>query len=348
MHLPGIAGILGVPAAALGQVGDLPAGPGQQRDRVVLLAERVPPFLLGPVQQRGRPAGGQEPDHDHHDERRGLARALAGPPLERVLDLQPQLRGQAVHEDALMDGDRVVIEIPGGEAARYLETAVDFPRVPAVRQRPRPDGGVIAWDHDSRPGTPEAVGLDSHPGFGLQVADVVRLRPMRGDQPEGIAVQPVSHRGMPRQPGTEAGRLQQRERAGRQARAHGNADQPVAGPLQRGDHTVLPRAHLLVVPRAPWPRECGNRHVRPDHDACPAPWQRAARIAAVMHRSALSAGAVRSLPDPGVLSRCGDLRMAGPSQEPAQASRHAVSSTSTSFPRRMRRSTRRRWVRGRR
>ena len=127
VHLPGVAGILGVPAAALGQVGDLPAGPGQQRDRVVLLAERFPPFLLGPVQQRGRPAGGQEPDHDHDDERRGLARALAGPPLERVLDLQPQLRGQAVHEDALMDGDRVVIEIPGGEAARF-GTAVNFPR----------------------------------------------------------------------------------------------------------------------------------------------------------------------------------------------------------------------------
>jgi len=43
-----------------------------------------------------------------------------------------------------------------------------------------------------------------------------------------------------------------------------------------------------------------------------------------------------------------DLRMAGPSRGPAQSSRHAVSSTSASFPRRMRRSTRRRWVRGRR
>jgi hypothetical protein len=104
----------------------------------------------------------------------------------------------------------------------------------------------------------EAVGLDSHPGFGLQVADVVRLRPVRGDQPEGIAVQPVSLRGMPRQPGTAAGRFQQRERAGRQARAHGNADQPVTGPLQRGDHTVLPRAHLPVVPPAPRPVNAGT------------------------------------------------------------------------------------------
>ena len=128
VHLPGVAGILGVPAAALGQVGDLPAGPGQQRDRVaLLLPERIPPFLLGPVQQRGRPAGGQEPDHDHHDERRGLARPLVAPPLERVLNLQLQLRGQAVHEDALIDGDRVGIEIPGGEAARF-GPAVDFPR----------------------------------------------------------------------------------------------------------------------------------------------------------------------------------------------------------------------------
>jgi hypothetical protein len=39
---------------------------------------------LGPVQQRGRPAAGQEPDHDHHDERRGLARPLVGAPLERT------------------------------------------------------------------------------------------------------------------------------------------------------------------------------------------------------------------------------------------------------------------------
>ena len=71
-------------------------------------------------------------------------------------------------------------------------------------------------------------------------------------------------------------------------------------------------------------------------------------VSAVMHRSALSAGAVRSLPDPGVLSRCGDLQMAGLSREPTQDSRHAVSSIATSFPRRMRRSMWRRWVRGRR
>ncbi len=47
--------------------------------------------------------------------------------------------------------------------------------------------------------------------------------------------------------GRAAGRLDQGERAGRQARAY----QPVACPLQPGDHTVLPRAHLPDVPRTP-------------------------------------------------------------------------------------------------
>jgi hypothetical protein len=104
-------------------------------------------------------------------------------------------------------------------------------RVPLVGQRLRPGCGVIAGEHHSRPGAPYAAGLDTHPGLGLQVADVVGLRPVRGDQPEGIAVQPVSHRSMPRQPGTAAGRLQQGERARRNARTQGHADQPVAGPL---------------------------------------------------------------------------------------------------------------------
>jgi hypothetical protein len=36
---------------------------------------------------------------------------------------------------------------------------------------------------------------------------------------------------MLRQPGTAAGRLQQGERARRNARTQGHADQPVAGPL---------------------------------------------------------------------------------------------------------------------
>ena len=110
VHLPGVAGILGVPAAALGQVGDLPAGPGQQRDRVaLLLPERIPPFLLGPVQQRGAPLEARN---------RTMIITMNGGALP-ALDLQLQLRGQAVREDAFMTRDGVVIEIPGGEAARF-------------------------------------------------------------------------------------------------------------------------------------------------------------------------------------------------------------------------------------
>ena len=53
------------------------------------------------------------------------------------------------------------------------------------------------------------------------------------------------------QGGTAAGRLQRGERAARQARVQGSAYQPVACPLQHGDHTVLPRAHLPGVTRTP-------------------------------------------------------------------------------------------------
>ena len=45
-----------------------------------------------------------------------------------------------------------------------------------------------------------AAGLDPHPGLGLQVADVVGLRAVRGDQPEDVTVQAVSQRGAPASP----------------------------------------------------------------------------------------------------------------------------------------------------
>ena len=119
VHLPGVAGILGVPAAGLRQVGDLPAGPGQQRDLVAALPpERVPPFLLGSLQQRGRPAAGQEPDHDHHHVGRGLALPVIVAALQRVLHLQFHLGGQAVQMDPFAAGAGLVVFPLRGEHLR--------------------------------------------------------------------------------------------------------------------------------------------------------------------------------------------------------------------------------------
>jgi hypothetical protein len=60
---------------------------------------------------------------------------------------------------------------------------------------------------------------------------------------------------MPRQPGAPARRLQQGERARRDPRPQGEPDQPVAAPLQRRHDTVLPRAHIPVLP---WPPAAVN------------------------------------------------------------------------------------------
>ena len=107
VHPPGVAAVLGVPAAVFGQVGDLAAGPGHQGGRVrAFSAERLPPFPLGAVQQRRRAAGGQEPHDVHHHERRRLAAPLIMAALQRVLYFQSQLGGQRAEADLLMPGNR--------------------------------------------------------------------------------------------------------------------------------------------------------------------------------------------------------------------------------------------------
>ena len=121
--------------------------------------------------------------------------------------------------------------------------------VPLVRQRPRPGGGVIAGEHDSRPARHMPPALTRTLGSAC-TCNVVGLRPVRGDQPE--ASRPARFPPGYAAPARYGGRSSPAGRTrGREARAQGSADQPVACPLQRRDHTVLPRPHLPVVPRPP-------------------------------------------------------------------------------------------------
>jgi hypothetical protein len=50
-------------------------------------------------------------------------------------------------------------------------------RVPLVRQCSRPGGRIIAGEQNRCLGTPHCAGFDPDPWIGLQVADVVGLRP---------------------------------------------------------------------------------------------------------------------------------------------------------------------------
>lgn len=53
------------------------------------------------------------------------------------------------------------------------------------------------------------------------------MRPVGGDEPEGIADQAIPHRGVPLQARAAPGRLQQRESSGRDPCAQREPDQPV-------------------------------------------------------------------------------------------------------------------------
>ena len=94
---------------------------------------------------------------------------------------------------------------------------------PSSGRSPRPTGTAAPATvrRDRRREAPEpsrrphTAHFDPDPWLRLQVADVVGLRSMGGDQPERVADQAVADRGLPWQPAAAAGGLQQRERPGR-------------------------------------------------------------------------------------------------------------------------------------
>ena len=105
-QLPGVAGVLVVPAFPFGQRGDLAVGVDQQRGRLPgpggIGRAGLAPGLLAAVEQRDRSAGGQPPDHGPDRGRLGLHHVVVPPALQGVLHFQPQLRGQRGQVRALM------------------------------------------------------------------------------------------------------------------------------------------------------------------------------------------------------------------------------------------------------
>ena len=73
----------------------------------------------------------------------------------------------------------------------------------------------------------------------LNVAHPVRLVPVRRDDPERVAVQPVRYADRPGLCGPAADRLQQRERPGRQPVPQLPAQDPVARPERDPEKTVF-------------------------------------------------------------------------------------------------------------
>ncbi len=120
-----------------------------------------------------------------------------------------------------------------------------------------------AANETGRPGRRRAVrqpspcatgpGLHPHLRVRLQVADVISLRAVRGHQPESVTGEAVADGGAPADTGAAAGGLQQRESPRRETMQQQESPHPVAGPLNRGDRSVLARAHSPVLPvRGQW------------------------------------------------------------------------------------------------
>ncbi len=116
---PDVAGILGVPAAAIGQVFDLPPGEAQQcplggvPPLGVLPGMALLPGLFRQVEQGTGAAAGQEGGHMPDGGGAGLGPALVVPALQHVLHLQPERRREAAQVDALVGGNRVGVVAEG-------------------------------------------------------------------------------------------------------------------------------------------------------------------------------------------------------------------------------------------
>ncbi len=159
---PRVAGVFNVPAAAVGQVLDLPASvddqrPGRGRGGPGRAGRQLarPPLLLGPVQQRYGAGAGGEVHHPLglHGVHLDLPGVAAG--LERVLPFQAQLGAQHPQVDAVTVELGLVVVAVG-----------ELPGVwPAVPEPPR---GVGLAEHGVRTGPQVAVGDqagDRRPGL---------------------------------------------------------------------------------------------------------------------------------------------------------------------------------------
>ena len=210
-------------------------------DPARLGGEVAPGLVVGRVGGRGPPWPGGPPPSACGPPRTACSASryslsLAG----RCLPCRPAAGGKGIGR---RPAQAVRVEVDAdGQRGRGQHPAERL--VPLVGQAPGARDGIVIGQHDRRAAAPGTAGLDPDPGLGEQVADVVGLRPVGGDQPEGVAVQAVADRRLPGLPGAAAGRLQQGERRGRAARAQGPAGQVVAAPLQGRDDAVLPRAHV--------------------------------------------------------------------------------------------------------
>jgi hypothetical protein len=120
-HPPGIARVLGLPAASLGQVGDHPGGVAEESAGASVIDGQPSSLVAGffvVVEQRVQGRGGECPDHAHDHVGGELALPVVVPALQNVLQFQLQLRAQPVELDHLA-GQRGL----GGEAIGEL---VDF------------------------------------------------------------------------------------------------------------------------------------------------------------------------------------------------------------------------------
>ena len=129
---------------------------------------------------------------------------------------------------------------------------------PSSCRSPRPTGRAgsatarrgIVGKHDRRPGATPRTASTRTLGSACRF-DIVGLRPVRGDQPEGVAARPFPTGVCRASPVRRPVVSRSANGARRQARAQGQAGEPLAAPLQRDHHPVLPRAHTSVVPYVP-------------------------------------------------------------------------------------------------
>ena len=133
-QLPHVAGVLGLPAAAGGEVGDTLVGVYEQASAVAVASsgagERLAPGLLVPVTQAGNADLEQERHETRDDFRRGPAGALLEPALDHVGQFPAQRLSQPGQVDDLIARD------PHGD-----ELASEHHRVRAPVRAPRRSDG---------------------------------------------------------------------------------------------------------------------------------------------------------------------------------------------------------------
>src|SRR6266571_9127334 len=156
--VPGVAGVLVVPASALGEGGDLAVSVGQQCDRVPAPGGPgracSPPVPLAAVEERGCPAAGQPADHGPHGGGLGLDHVVVAPALQGVLHFQAQPVGQR--------GQVCLFPLAG----RLIAIADERARVRAALPLPLPVVGVAQGSPRVRPQLAVADPAGGLPGTG--------------------------------------------------------------------------------------------------------------------------------------------------------------------------------------